>query len=686
MNMLARPLARILLSLVTLALFASTASHGAVAAPAVLPLAADATSPFGLNTHLATRYPNFQTIGEPLALAGGLGVGWAREDFAWPRIEPRPDRWDWGFTDKMVAGYGQHNVQILGRLGYSVGWATADPNDPNDGQSFAMPDLGAWRDYIATTVRRYKGSVRHWEIWNEPDNPIYWSGRPDPQAYAQLLRVAHDTIKGIDPGAKVLIGGVSPFDLAYLEGIARAGAWNAFDILAIHPYVDPASPEQGQIGPSGVGGVRALLNRHGPKPIWATEFGWESGASPRNPGGRNDEDAQASFMVRGYIQLLAEQGMERAFWYTMHDDRDSSFGLFRFGGGYADYSSPKPARNAFTTMARELAGARFQSTVDVSSDRREVESWEGATNWVQAGPANGTLVKSAERARSGGHAGRYDYRFPSGENDYVAFRPPSPLAVGRPSTLGLWVYGDNSGHLVQVQLEDQTGEVLQFALGKVGGPEWSWMQASLSGEVLPGNRLGGGDNNGRLDGEIKVRALVVDDQPNEYGGSGTIWIDDLTASSGPEVYAYRWQRGVGAVDVVFAPAGANVRIPTASATARIVERDGAASEIRAEGGYLTIWADGRPRYLHHTPGVAQTQPTPEPQPQPGESFVPAPPSRMGKPVARGCGDRRTLARDAKRIENPQAAVAWCNIGTRAAWKSRIPAVIVPSYGSSPTAC
>ncbi|CAA9275220.1 MAG: D-alanyl-D-alanine carboxypeptidase, partial [uncultured Chloroflexia bacterium] len=345
----------------------------------------------------------------------------------------------------------------------------------------------------------------------------------------------------------------------------------------------------------------------------------------RNTGGKNNEDAQANFMVRGYVQLLAEQGVERAFWYTMHDDRDSSFGLYRFGGGYGDYSAPKPSYNAFATMTRELANARFWSAVDLSSDGRVVEGWEGANNWVQAGPANGALARNADRLKDGGHAGRYEYRFGSGENDYVAFRPPSPLELGQPGAVGLWVYGDNSGHLMQIQLEDQSGELLQFALGKVGGAEWSWMQASLGGEVLPGNRLGGGNNNGRLDGNVKVRALVVDDQPNEYVGSGTIWVDNLTALNGPEAYDFRWQRGDAAIDVVFAPAGANIRIPTASATARVVDRDGAVSELRASDGYLTLWADGRPRYVHHTPRVPQTpiEPPPGPSP-PRDSFVPAP--------------------------------------------------------------
>ena len=602
------------------------AGHPAAAAPLAKPAAAPAESSFGLNTHLATRFPTFGKLSQPAGEVARLGAGWAREDFAWPRIEPRQGTWDWGFTDEMVTEHSARGVQILGRLGYSVGWATADQSDSPNGQSFAMPDLEAWSRYVGATAARYRGRVRYWEVWNEPDNPIYWHGGPNPEAYARLLRAARDAIKAVDPAAVVLIGGVSPFDTSFLDGIARAGAWDAFDVLAIHPYTDPNSPEQGQIGPSGVGGVRALLNRHGAKPIWATEFGWESAASQRNRGGVVNEDQQANYLVRGYMELLAEPGLEKAFWYTLHDDPDSPFGLVRFGSGYADYSSRKPSFNAFTTMARELAGARFTGTVDLSAGRQVVESWDGAASWVLAGPQNGSLQNSGDRARSGGRAGRYDYRFPSGGNDYVAFRPAAPLSLGTPSSVGLWVSGDNSGHLLQIQLEDQSGELLQFPLGKVGGADWSWMQTSVSGAAADGNRLGGGDNNGRLDGPVRVRALVIDDQPNEYSGAGTIWIDDLTAINGAEVYDFRWQRGGETIDVVFAPNGASVRIPTASATATVVDRDGGRTEVAASGGALTLWADGRPRYIHHVPGTLQPQapPTP-PRPRDNGAFVTAEP-------------------------------------------------------------
>lgn len=605
-----------------LCVFVSQLAGHTQAAPVDRPQAALADSPFGMNTHLATRFPLLGDLARPAAAVNDLGVAWTREDFAWPRIEPRQGAWQWEYTDQVMAQYDALVVKVLGRLGYSVGWATADPNDASDGQSFAMPDTEAWGRYIATTVARYQGRVRAWEIWNEPDNPIYWSGQPDPRAFARLLRVAHDAVKAADPGALVVIGGVSPFETSFLEGIAQAGAWDAFDVLAIHPYTDPYSPEQGQIGPSGVGGVRALLNRHGSKPIWATEFGWESGASERNPGGLVGEEQQANYLVRSYLSLLAEPGLEKAFWYTLHDDTQSPFGLVRYGAGYSDYSSRKPSFAAYATMTRELAGARFVSKVDLSANRRVVESWDSGNRWVQAGPDNGSLAGSNERARSGGKSGRYDYRFPTTDNDWVAFRPSTPIELGTPGAIGLWVWGDNSGHLIQIQLEDQSGEVLQFPLGKIGGADWTWMQVGVSGVADPGNRLGGGNNNGRLDGNARVRALVLDDQPNGWSGNGTIWLDDLTAMDGPETHLSRWQRGGGeTIDVVWALGSADVRIPTASASARVVDRDGTSSTIAANGGALQLRVDDRPRYVHHTP-AAEAAP-PQEQPAPVNQFVSA---------------------------------------------------------------
>ena len=118
--------------------------------------------------------------------------------------------------------------------------------------------------------------------------------------------------------------------------------------------------------------------------------------------------------------------------------------------------------------------------IDHGNARRVVESWEQPATWAVASQF-GSLEAYARGAHSGVFGGRLDYRFDTTNNDYVAFKPRDPLAIGSATAVGLWVYGNNSGHLVQVQLIDQGGEIVQFPLGKLGGPEWAWIQMSIRG-------------------------------------------------------------------------------------------------------------------------------------------------------------------------------------------------------------
>jgi len=41
----------------------------------------------------------------------------------------------------------------------------------------------------APVVERYKDRVRHWQLWHEPDNPMFWQREDQMQKYTQLLRL-----------------------------------------------------------------------------------------------------------------------------------------------------------------------------------------------------------------------------------------------------------------------------------------------------------------------------------------------------------------------------------------------------------------------------------------------------------------------------------------------------------------
>lgn len=571
---------------------------------------APGASVFGINSHIVSRYPDIETIEQPAALVRELGLGWAREDVQWARVEPRPGAYDWSRYDRAFAAHRANGINIIGVIMPAVGWATPEPSDAPDEISFFAPDPAQYAAFARAAAERYRGQVAAWEIWNEPDDATFWRPAPDPAAYARLLSAASAAIKGVDPGAVVLNGGVVPFDTGFLEALAANGAWGAIDALSVHPYVDPYTPEAAQIDAIGIANVRTLAARLGSKPIWVTEYGWGSGACERDPAGRTDENAQANYLARGGT-LLRAAGAERVLWYNFKDRDQPCYGIVRGAGGLTDYGSLKPAAAALATLSRQLGSAAPGGPLDLMPGAT-VLAFDDANGWGGTVPAGSEpITASGEHVHSGPAAGKINYRFAGADNEYIAFlrSAPTPLPVGS-SRLGLWVYGDGSGHMLQVQLEDAEGEVLQYRLGFIGAPGWQRMTASLSGEVDPGNRVSGGD--GRLSQPARLRALIVDDYPNPQAGSGTIWVDELVASTGPEILAQRFDAGGEVVDVVWSLGGGQARIPSGSAEASVSSRDGAVQTIAASGGAITVAVGEAPIYVRHVPAAAAAPVPPAP--------------------------------------------------------------------------
>ncbi len=318
-------------------------------------------SDFGVNSHLASRYNNYHVMTWPADVIASSGAGWVREDFHWFWIEPEKGRFQWDYYDRMVALHLERGTNIIGVLGHPPGWATYFPDDHPTEPSFYGPDPWHFSDFAAAVVERYQGKVIHWEIWNEPDNPQFWLPQPDPYAYAHLLSIVYPRISLADPNAKVLIGGLNPFDPTYLRVIAETGAWWAFDIMNIHPYVDPHEPEaNGEIGIAAMNNVRSVMSWAGEKPVWVTEFGWSTLPSQNDPLGQTNEEDQANYLVRGSVMLRAA-GAERVLWYSLKDERHNGYGMMRFASNYDDYSQPRPSYVAFSTLNRQLTGAWFSN-------------------------------------------------------------------------------------------------------------------------------------------------------------------------------------------------------------------------------------------------------------------------------------------------------------------------------------
>jgi hypothetical protein len=296
---------------------------------------------FGLVADIGTRFDGDTRRNAPVGILAGSGATWAKEEFRWDTLEPSRGRWTWGRLDDVVNAERARNLEILGLLDYSTGWAVGEAGE----LSTAPPPRELWANYVAQTVGHFKDRVHVWEVWNEPNVPVFWRGSKE--QYADLLRVTYDTIKGVDPGATVLGPAISGVDEDWLAAMP----WDKMDAVSLHLYVPPAAlNDQGySLFDQGLPNLKSILARFPAKPIWITEFGFASQDGP-DPWYVGDEGAQARYLIQQIAEMLASDlPIARIMPYVLNDHDG-----FELVHGWA---RPKPAYNAYRTATERLEGA-----------------------------------------------------------------------------------------------------------------------------------------------------------------------------------------------------------------------------------------------------------------------------------------------------------------------------------------
>lgn len=160
----------------------------------------------------------------------------------WKRLETSKGTWATNAVarlDANVAIAQQQGVQLVMTLGQPPGWASETEPDPGNSYNPAPPVNDAdWTDYIAFVAARMPtGSA--YEVWNEIDLDHYWSGTT--ARLIELHNLAYDTIKGIDPTAKVLSASVSSDATALIDYLPSVA--DKTDVIGMHAYVHPNQPD-----------------------------------------------------------------------------------------------------------------------------------------------------------------------------------------------------------------------------------------------------------------------------------------------------------------------------------------------------------------------------------------------------------------------------------------------------------
>ena len=272
--------------------------------------------------------------------------------------------------------------------------------------------------YVYKIVHQYKGQVRFWEVWNEPDFDYasnawkkpgdtgnWWENMPHPCSYAlkapayyynRILRISYEVIKSIDPTLYVCTGGLGypSFSDVILRNTdnpdggkvtaeypLKGGAY--FDVLSFHsyPHIDGSVRQwdnkswgfkyQRHSDAAVAGFVKrkrefeSVLNNHGyngqefPKKEWiCTESTIPRVKFKDNMG---SELAHSNYIIKSLVAAQKE-GLHQYHIYTMADSKtiENAKGAYDLMGLFYAIEGNKPYQHTPT-----VGGIAYKTTSEL---------------------------------------------------------------------------------------------------------------------------------------------------------------------------------------------------------------------------------------------------------------------------------------------------------------------------------
>jgi hypothetical protein len=307
-------------SLVAIALVAVPALAGARPQPARAFYGAN------IQSMLTYDYVPESRWGQFIATMARDGLRTARMDAVWWWAEPTAPTaagptYVWNnpkqrvSMDHLVGLLAAHGVRLSAVLDQPPPWAqSADtqllPSAYGDFAAFAgafAARYGAhgsfWREHRKLPYL----PVRDFEVWDEANSDLFWTGTSDPVAYASVLEQVSSAIHAVDPSGQVLASIGWEGAQQYVSALYAAGAGKYIDGIGFHPYAPDALGiiELNQE-------LRATLDGAGAgaTPIYDTEAGQP--VVTAGPGAAFAYDGEVSDAARAATQALAGDALARS--------------------------------------------------------------------------------------------------------------------------------------------------------------------------------------------------------------------------------------------------------------------------------------------------------------------------------------------------------------------------------------
>ncbi len=263
-----------------------------------------------------------------LKVARETGARYLRCAFSWDATEKSHGHYDWKFWDMLVSEAEKAGIELIPYVAYTPQWAAAKSEEfwkqpPRDPRLYA--------DFMYEPASRYRGRVRSWELWNEPDLTEYWQGSIE--QFAEMVKLAADAVRRADPAAVLVLAGVSWGPSAFFRELIETYHLDRYvDVVATHGYPESWHPQRSeQIYGEWLPEMAGIIKDSGAGvDFWANEMGYPDyryapAQATRWTNTRvyfryeHTREFAATELFKGYVMALASGDVSLMSWYRIDD-------------------------------------------------------------------------------------------------------------------------------------------------------------------------------------------------------------------------------------------------------------------------------------------------------------------------------------------------------------------------------
>jgi hypothetical protein len=273
--------------------------------------------------------------------------------------DPSDPSYDWSVYDRSALLASQYGIQLLfvivGTPAWEnggAGWNRA-PRNMDDLRNFALAAATRYSGHWLASSGQKLPAVHFWAAWNEPNNPVFLApqyrrvrSRWVMQSAADYAHICAAVYSGVHAarvaGDEVGCGLTAPrgnnrptgsrpstAPLAFVNAVHAVGL-KRFDAWAHHPYA--VSPTQTPTSkPRDANAITfgnlptlidAVTRDWGPKPIWITEYGYQT--NPPDPFFGVSWTNQARYLTQSFAIARRNPRVQLMIWFLLRDEPNIS--------------------------------------------------------------------------------------------------------------------------------------------------------------------------------------------------------------------------------------------------------------------------------------------------------------------------------------------------------------------------